>query len=108
MLANMGVTGDGRVAPSYYATTNGHGLLDRTWLITSGTTEVKKVNGKLYFEINALNSYDVPIHIVYDATDKTSVEEVPVSSATATKSLRDGQLFIHHDGHTYTIMGVEL
>lgn len=108
MLANMGVTGDGRVAPSYYATTNGHGLLDRTWLITSGTTEVKKVNGKLYFEINALNSYDVPIHIVYDATDKTSVEQVPVPSTTATKSLRDGQLFIHHDGHTYTLMGVQL
>ena len=58
------------------------------------------MGGKLYIEVNALNSYDVPVHIVYDGTNGASVDLVEGPDATAQKRLRDGK--------EYNALGMEM
>jgi hypothetical protein len=73
----------------------------------SGTVEVKNKQGKLYMEINALNSYNVPAHIIYDASLSTDVEDIVISNE-AQKQLKNGQLFILRNGESYNILGARL
>ena len=73
----------------------------------SGTVEVKNKQGKLYMEINALNSYNVPAHIIYDASLSTGVEEVIISNKVQ-KQLKNGQLLILRNGETYNVLGAKL
>ena len=55
--------------------------------------------------IDALNSYDVPVHIVYDATNvETAIENVTVNN-NASKVVEDNQLFIIKDGVKYNVIG---
>ena len=109
MLANPGITGEGYIIPSYYGQCDEHGSLSGTlWLLVAGSAEVKNVGGKLYIEVNALNSYDVPVHIVYDGTNGAAVEQVAGPEATAQKRLRDGQLIILRDGKEYNALGVQM
>ncbi len=105
MLANPGVTGEGRVIPSYYGTCNEHGSLQLLWLLVAGSAEVKKIDGKLYIELNALNSYDVPVHVIYDATGGTAVEDVPTTTGEVQKRLENGQLVIIKNGVKYNALG---
>jgi hypothetical protein len=53
-----------------------------------------------------VNSYDVPIHIVYDGTEgiDTSIENVTVDT-NASKVVEDAQLFIMKDGVKYNVLG---
>ena len=68
VLASQGVTYDG-VYPSFFGTTDEEGyLMQPIWFMVDGTVTVEKVNGQLYLEVNALNSYDQEIHIVYDGS----------------------------------------
>ena len=109
MLANPGITGEGYIIPSYYGQCDEHGSLSGTlWLLVAGSAEVKNVGGKLYIEVNALNSYDVPVHIVYDGTNGASVDLVESPDATVQKRLRDGQLIILRDGKEYNALGMEM
>lgn len=39
---------------------------------------------------------------------QTSIDNVPISSSSATKILRNGQLYIERDGKMYTIQGIEV
>lgn len=108
VLANPGVM-DGAVYPSYYATLQRDGRLNEPiWMLVSGSVEVSKTeDNKLYLEVNALNSYDVPIHIVYNGA-ATGVEDITSSEAKGdkvVKILRHGQLLILHDGKTYNVLG---
>lgn len=91
--------------PSFYATHNG---IDFTsmYFFVSGTIEVKNKNGKLYMEINALNSYDVPAHIVYDGSVTTNVENIiNADTIVSEKRLINDQLIIIRNGNKYNIMG---
>ena len=108
ILAAEGVNAQGQVAPSFYSTLveqGGQLYLDKLYFFVSGQAVVEKINGKLKMTIDALNSYDVPVHIVYDATNvETAIENVTVNN-NASKVVEDNQLFIIKDGVKYNVMG---
>ena len=54
---------------------------------------VEKVDGKLRLEVKAVNSYDVPVHVVYDAME-TAVEDTEVENNNVRKVIKDNQLLI--------------
>jgi hypothetical protein len=68
---------------------------------------VEKVDGKIKLEVNAVNSYDVPVRIVYDA-QSTDVQDVVQIPTNTTKVIRNGRLIINHQGKEYSILGVEI
>lgn len=108
ILAAEGVNAQGQVAPSFYSTLveqGGQLYLDKLYFMVSGQAVVEKINGKLKMTIDAVNSYDVPIHIVYDATSvETAIENVTVNN-NASKLVENNQLFIIKDGVKYNVMG---
>ena len=100
---------DGSIStyPSFYATHNGLGFTSMYFFV-SGTVEVKKKEGKLYMEINALNSYDVPAHIIYDGSLMTDVENIEANVRKVEKRLLNGQLMIMRNGKTYNMLGAQV
>ena len=109
VLASVGVV-DGSVYPSFYAqvTTDGY-IAVPLWFFVGGTVEVSKTeNNKLYVEINAINSYDQPIKIVYDGTG-TGVENIEVENITGVKKMMvDGQLVIIRNGEAFNATGARV
>ena len=109
VLAGTGVDPwTGQVAPGLYASVtdvSGGSLASPLYFLVDGTVEVKNNNGLLYIEVNAVNSYDVPVHIIYDAS-VTEVENVKVDNMMgASKSIIDGQFIIIKDGVVYNAQG---
>ena len=100
---------DGSIStyPSFYATHNGLGFTSMYFFV-SGTVEVKKKEGKLYMEINALNSYNVPAHIIYDGSLMTDVENIEANVRKVEKRLLNGQLMIMRNGKTYNMLGAQV
>lgn len=105
VYANPGVQGDG-VWPSYYAQLLDDGsIVVPLWLLVDGTVEVSKDSeGNARLEVNAVNSYGVPVHILYDATS-TALEEVHTDSTAAQKRLENGRMVIIRNGETYSVAG---
>jgi hypothetical protein len=59
-------------------------------------------------EVNAVNSYGVEVHIVFDGS-ATGVENIPVGDAIGTqKWMLDGQLLIIRNGNVYDVTGARL
>ena len=106
VLSSTGANEDNTVSPSLYASLT-DGYLDALYFLVDGTVKVEKVDGKLRLEVEAVNSYDVPVHIVYDA-HSTDVEDVEHTQTNTNKVLRDGRLIINHSGKEYSILGVEI
>ena len=109
VLAGTGVDPwTGQVAPGLYASVtdvSGGSLASPLYFLVDGTVEVKNNNGLLYIEVNAVNSYDVPVHIIYDAS-VTEVENVKVENMMgASKSIIDGRFIIIKDGVVYNAQG---
>ena len=104
--ANPGVQGNG-VWPSYYARKAENGFAVPLWLLVGGTVEVTKTEeGYPYLEVNAVNSYGVEVHIVYDGTPVGSgVEDIQLPTADTRKVLQDGQLLIIRNGETFNAVG---
>lgn len=108
ILAGQGVSSTGSVAPSFYSTLIEQGgtlYLDKLYFLVSGQAVVEKINGKLKMTIDAVNSYDVPVHIVYDATDEISAIENVVVEDNANKVVENNQLFIIKEGMKYNVLG---
>ena len=108
VYANPGVQGDG-VWPSFYARMMEDGsLITPLWLLVDGTVEVTKTeDGKPYLEVNAVNSYGVEVHIVFDGT-ATNVENINVNVEGLRKQIIDGQLVIIRDGKAYNAQGAQV
>ena len=105
VLANPGV--QFAVYPSFYAELASNGdLATPLWLLVNGTVEVRKNNaGEVFLEVNAVNSYDVPVHIVYDGTVATSITNTLAPQARSTKYIKNTQLIIRKDEVEYNILG---
>jgi hypothetical protein len=58
--------------------------------------------------VNAVNSYDVPIHIVFDGTKQTTAVENITTEKGATKRIENGQLLINRNGNTYNVLGASV
>lgn len=103
VYASVGVV-DGSIYPSFYGQMNAAGQIKvPCYFMVGGNVVVENVNGHLKVTIDALNSYDVPAHIVYEAT-ATSVENVVVEK-NANKVIENGQLFIIKEGVKYDVLG---
>jgi hypothetical protein len=76
--------------------------------MVGGTVEVKNENGNLYVEVNAVNSYGVPMHIVYDATPTTGIGNVGLATLDVEKKIDNGQLFIIRNGKVYNAQGAQV
>ena len=68
---------------------------------------IEKRDGKLYIEVNAVNSYNVPVHIVFDGT-VTGVENVNVNIEGVRKQIIDGQLVVIRNGKAYNALGAQV
>ena len=108
VFANPGVQGDG-VWPSYYARMLEDGsLITPLWLLVDGTVKVTKTEeGYPYLEVNAVNSYGVEVHIVFDGTT-TGFENINVNIEGIRKQIIDGQLVIIRDGKAYNAQGSQV
>ena len=108
VLASTGMEWDGSVVPSYYARYADGWVAEPFYFFQTGTVEVtKNADGKLSFEINALNSCNIPVHIVYDAA-ASSVENIDVNVVGVKKQILDGQLVIIRDGKAYNAVGAQV
>jgi hypothetical protein len=65
------------------------------------------VDGKLRLEVEAVNSYDVPVHVVYDAKE-TAVENTVVENNNVRKVIKDNQLLIIKESVKYNVLGCEV
>jgi hypothetical protein len=108
VLASTGMEWDGSVVPSYYARYADGWVAEPFYFFQTGTVEVtKNADGKLSFEINALNSCNIPVHIVYDAA-ASGVENIDVNVEGLKKQIIDGQLVIIRDGKAYNAIGAQI
>lgn len=110
VFANPGVQGDG-VWPSYYARMLEDGsLITPLWLLVDGTVEVTKTEeGYPYLEVNAVNSYGVEVHIVYDGTPVgAGLVDTQMSAEHTRKVVRDGQLMIIRNGKVFNAQGAQV
>ena len=112
VLASTGIQwddeGGASIIPSYYAGYVDGWLAEPYYFFQEGTVEVtEEANNKLSFEINAVNSCGIPVHIVYNATG-TGVENINVNQDGVKKQLIDGQLVIIRDGKAYNAIGAQV
>lgn len=104
--ASEGVDGNADIIPSYYTTLE-NGYAAKMYFFVAGSVTVTKLaDGNMKIVVDAVNSYDLPIHIEYDST-LTGLENTTASPAQDTyKFIRNGQLYIFRNGRTYTATGV--
>jgi hypothetical protein len=109
VLAGAGVVGNS-IYPSFYGylSEDGKGIVTPLYFLVGGTVEVENRDGKLYIEVNAVNSYNVPIHIVFDGTKQTTAVENITTEKGATKRIENGQLLINRNGNTYNVLGAQI
>lgn len=105
VFASSGVV-DGSIYPSFYGKLAASGgVTPPCYFMVGGNVVVENVDGHLKVTIDALNSYDVPAHIVYEADPvEAGFENIKVST-NASKVVENNQLFIIKDGVKYNIMG---
>lgn len=98
------IKGDGSLGKSFYSTHDGE-YFTSLYFLVNGTVVVSKKEGKLSFEMHAVNSYDVPVHVVYDPLGDTGVDHISSPTDTCHKQVRNGQLLIECNGKTYNAQG---
>ena len=101
------IKGDGSLGKSFYSTHDGE-YFTSLYFLVDGTVVVSKKNGKLHLQMHALNSYDVPVHVVYDPSAMTGVQNTQSPSANIQKVFRHGQLLIEREGKTYNAQGLQV
>ena len=107
VLASTGMEWDGTVIPSYYAGYVDGWLIEPYYFFQTGTVDVAKdTEGKLSFEINAVNSCGIPVHIVY-GNMPSGIENINVNVDTK-KQIVDGQLVIIRNGEAYNVVGARV
>lgn len=106
VLACKGVLPDGP-AQSYFCGLDADGYLDpmQLYCLVDGTVTVENVGGKLKVDVDAINSYEVPVKIHYAPADATAVENVNKDTTQVAKHLINGQLLIIRNGETYNATG---
>jgi len=106
VLASEGIKG-AQVSPSFYGHLNvNKSVTSPVFFMVSGTITVVNKNGHLYMEIDARNSYDRPVHIVYTQSD-TAVEDV-ITTPVTRKVIENGELLILRGNERFTISGTKI
>ena len=105
VLACKGVLPDGP-AQSYFCGLDAEGYLNQLELycLVDGTVTIENINGKLKVEVNAFNSYDVPVVLHYNAA-ATAIENINTDNTNVNKRIINGQLVIIRNGQIYDATG---
>ena len=74
------------------------------YFLVKGQIVVEKVNGKMKLTVDAVNSYGVPVKVVYDPTS-TAVENTIVENNNVQKVIKNNQLLIIKEGVEYNVLG---
>ena len=100
----------GMITPGFYGYVDEEGyILEPFYFLVAGTVVVdKNSDGSLYVEVNAVNSYEVPVHLVYDGSGTTDVENTQAAVNGVRKQIRNGQLIIVRDGKAFNAQGAVL
>lgn len=98
------IQGDGSLGKSFYSTHDGE-YFTSLYFLVGGTVKVTKKDGKLHFEMHAVNSYDVPVHVVY-APRETGLHDIDIDVADVKKMIINDQLVIIRTGKSFNVMGV--
>lgn len=111
VVASNGIAMNGAPLEAFFCGltegSDGYYYTDPLYCLVDGTITVENVEGQLKVEVDAVNSYDVPVKLHYCGSI-TPVDNVEVESNTVQKRIIDGQLVILKNGKTYTIMGAEM
>jgi hypothetical protein len=67
----------------------------------------KDEDGNPHLEVNAFNSYGVPVHITYDGSFTSAVENITTEKG-ATKRIENGQLLINRNGELFNVLGTRV
>ncbi len=97
--------------PSYFGYLDNEGyLIEPFWFLFSGNVSIQHTANGIRMEVNALNSYDRPIHLVYEGMPvMDAIEEVNADNAQSRKYLHNGELRIRRaDGAVFTVLGQEV
>ena len=65
---------------------------------------VEKIKDHVKVTVDAVNSYGVPLHIVYEAVS-TAVDNTIVDTNPARKLIKNNQILIIKDGVQYNVLG---
>lgn len=99
------IQGDGSLGKSFYSTHDGE-YFTSLYFLVGGTVKVTKKDGKLHFEMHAVNSYDVPVHVVY-APRETGFHDIDINDVVSVKKMIiNGQLIIMRNGKACNMMGM--
>jgi hypothetical protein len=99
------IQGDGSLGKSFYSTHDGE-YFTSLYFLVGGTVKVTKKDGKLHFEMHAVNSYDVPVHVVYTPRE-TGLHDIDINDVVSVKKMIiNGQLIIMRNGKACNIMGM--
>lgn len=108
VLASTGYNAEYGAMPSNYCTlveNEGKFYLNELYFMVGGNVVVEHVEGHLKITIDAVNSFDVPAHIVYEAAPvEAGFENIKVGT-NASKMIENNQLLIIKDGVKYNVMG---
>ena len=86
-------------------------LIEPFWFFFSGNVSIQHTANGIRMEVNAFNSYDRPIQLVYEGMPvMDAIEEVNAEkNSPAKKYLQNGELRIRRaDGTVFTILGQEI
>lgn len=95
------------VIPCCYSTlvTEGGTLyLNELYFMVAGNVMVEKIKDHVKVTVDAVNSYGVPLHIVYEAVS-TAVDNTIVDTNPARKLIKNNQILIIKDGVQYNVLG---
>ena len=98
------IAADGSLGKTFYATHDGE-YFTSLYFLVDGTVTIGKKDGKLSFEVQALNSYDVPVHIIYDSSATSAVENITTEQTNSQKKMINGQMMIIRNGKKYNVLG---
>ena len=105
VMSSPGVQG-GYIYPSFYGNMNAQGQITiPCYFMVGGQVVVENIENHLKVTIDALNSYDVPAHIVYEADPVGSAVENVTVDTNASKVIENNQLFIMKEGVMYNVLG---
>ena len=77
------------------------------YFMVAGTVTVENHDGNLFIEVDALNSFDIPIHITYTVTE-TALENSTVESSSTRKVIENGQLLILRGNDRFNVLGTKI
>ena len=105
VLACKGILPDGP-AQSYFCYVDSEGYLDQAGLycLVDGNVTVTNVNDKLAVEVDAVNSYDVPVKLHYNPAP-TAVEDITIGNTNSSKRIINGQFMIIRNDQMYDATG---